>query len=145
MHEREVMLTILPYRPLTLLQHLNTIEYRENTCILPADIPHMETHITPRSITNSSMNPCNSAITDQVRTKSIEFCRFSMLHQFLCYVVNANARTFTHNNYVYRSHMQGPIFSFMFSVFILWPAPRVSWCCELSSGAFGFILYVRWL
>ena len=54
-HEREVMFTILPCWPLTVLQHPNTIEYRENPCVLLADIPHMEIHISPRSIINSNL------------------------------------------------------------------------------------------
>ena len=144
-HEREVLLAILPYRPLTELQHRNTIEYSENTCVLPADIPHMEMHISPRLVINSSMNLYNPAGTHKIPTKSIKFCRFSMLHQFLCYAVTANAQTFTHNDYVQRSHMHGLTCSFRFSVHSLWPAPRVSWCCELSSGASGSIPYVRWL
>jgi len=51
------MVTILPYRLLTLLQHPDTIEYRENLCVLPAHIPDKEIHISPRSITNSSIEP----------------------------------------------------------------------------------------
>jgi len=144
-HEREVMFTILPCWPLTVLQHPNTLQYRENTCVLPADIPHMEIHISPRSMTNSSMNPCNSAVTHKVPTKSIEFCRFSMLHRFLWYAVTANPRTLMHNDYVWRSHMQGLMFWFRFSLLQLWPAPRISWCRELSSGASDSIPYVRWL
>jgi len=97
-HAQEVMLTILPDWPPTLLQHSNMIEYHENTCVLPADIQHMEVHISPHSKSNSSMNPGNSPVTPKVPTKSIGFCRFSMLHQFLCYAVTANAQTFTHND-----------------------------------------------
>jgi hypothetical protein len=141
MHEMEVMSTILPYRQLTLLQHPNTIEYCNNSYIIPADIPHMEFHISPRSITNPSMNPCNSVVTHNLLTKSIQFCRFSMLHQFLCYVVTANARTYTHNDYVLSSHMQGLMFSVRFSVLNVSLAPRVSWCRELSSGASGSFRY----
>jgi len=100
MHEREVMLTIIPDPPLTELQHPDTIEYRENSCVLLADIPHLEIHISPHSISNSSMTLCQTAVTHNMPTKSIEFCRFSMLHLFLCYAVTANAWTFTHNHYV---------------------------------------------
>jgi hypothetical protein len=47
----------------------------------------------PHSITTSSMNPCQSAITQEVSTKYIQFCRFWMVHQVLRYAVTTNART----------------------------------------------------
>jgi len=103
----------------------------------------MAIHISPHSITHSSMNPSNSAVSHKVPIKSIEFCRFSMLQQYLCYAITANVWTFLHNDYVERSHMQGLVFSFRFPLLNMWPAPRVSWCCEISSGASGSILYVR--
>jgi len=85
---------------LSLLQHPDTIEYHENSCVLRADIAHMEIHISPWLIANSSMNPCSSAVTHKVPTKYIVFCRLSMLHQFLCYAVTANAQTVMHHDYV---------------------------------------------
>jgi len=100
MHRREVMIVILTYRPLTKTQHPNTINHRENTSVLPADIPHIQIHIALCLIPKSSMHPCNSAVTHKLPTKSIEFCEFPMRHQLWCYVVNINAGTFTHNDYV---------------------------------------------
>jgi len=141
-HESDVMLTILSNRPLTYVQYPNTLEYCENTSVLPEDIPHMEIHISPRSITNCSMNCWNAAVTHKVPTKSIEFCIFSILHQYRYYAVTITARSSTCNEYVQGSHMQGLIFSLRFSVLKLYPAPRVSWCCKLSSSASGSILYV---
>jgi len=74
-HEKEVMLTILPYRPLTSLQHPDTIDYSEYTCVLPAGIPHREIHISLRSRTNSAWPLAT-------QPSLIDFCRFSMLHKF---------------------------------------------------------------
>ena len=59
-HEREFMDTIMRYRQRTKLPHSVTLEYRENMCVLPADIPHTEINH------QLSMNPCNSAITLKV-------------------------------------------------------------------------------
>ena len=51
-HEKEVMPTIVPYYPPIYLYLPNTREYLENTCVSPADVPHMQIHISPWSITN---------------------------------------------------------------------------------------------
>jgi hypothetical protein len=66
MNEREVDLTILPYRPRTQVQHSNGLQYREHECFLQRDITHMEIHISPTSITIVNKNPWNSAITLKV-------------------------------------------------------------------------------
>ena len=144
-HESEVMLTILSYQLLTELQHPSTKESHQNTCVLLVDIPHMEIYTSARSITNSSMNPSYSAGTHKVPTKPIEFWRFSMLHQFLWYVVTTNGQTFMHKDYVERSHVPVLTFAFRFSGLNFWPARRVNWCRESSSGASESIIYVRWL
>jgi hypothetical protein len=136
---------MLPYPPLTSLQHPNTIEHREKLYVLLADIPDMEIHMSSHSMRNCNMIPYTSAVTHQVATISIQLYRFSKLHQFLCYVVTVNARTFTHNDYIWRSHILGLMFQSRVSVLDFWPGPRVSWWRELSSGGSGSILYVRCL
>ena len=100
MREREVNLTILPYRPLTSLHNPDTIEYRENTCILPADIPHTEIYISPRSVTDS--------VWTLATHPSLWWSQICWVLQIpnaapiLCHAVTSNARTLMHNYYVQR-------------------------------------------
>jgi len=112
--EREIMLTILPDRLLTLLQHPNTIEYCEHIRVLLADITHMEIHISPLSITNS------------VWTLSIQLSvtiaqKYWVVHilnaaAIVCDAVTVNLSIFTHKYHAWKSWMQGYPVMFRFSV-----------------------------
>jgi len=97
-HEREVMLTISTHRPLTVLQHPNTVEYCENSCVLPADIPHTEIPISPPLRTNSVW----TLATQPSLWRSQIHWVLQILNDapILCHAVTSNARTFTHNDYV---------------------------------------------
>jgi len=97
-HEREVMLTILPYRPLTCLQHPNRIEYRENSCVLPADIPYTEIHIFPWLITHSVWTLATQQSLS--RSQIYRVLQIQNAAPILCNAVTSNPRTFTHNDYV---------------------------------------------
>ena len=94
----EVMLKTLYYRPVTQLQHPNTIGYCENSYLLPVDMPHTEMHISPQLIMNSvwtlSTQPSLS------RSQIYRFLQILNAAPILCHVVTSNARTFTHNDYI---------------------------------------------
>lgn len=74
-HQLEVMLTSLHYWPTSSLQHPDTIEYPEFTCVLVANNPLMAIYISPQLIPNSVW-----PLPTQVSL--IAFSRFSMWHQF---------------------------------------------------------------
>jgi len=117
-HESQVMLTILPYRRLTYLQHPDTIDYREYTCFLPVDIPHTEIH-------NCLWSMTNSVWTLETQLSHIEFCRFSMLHQF--YGVRwPQMLEHLHIITSYRGVICRGAHSHSGYQFSIWPAPWVS-------------------
>jgi len=124
MHEREVMLTILHYWPLTWLQQPNTIEYRGNMSVSQPDIAHTEIYISAQSITNSVWTHS----TQPSLSRSQIFPVLLILNDapiILSHVVASNAQTFTHNYHFQRVICRGTCFHSGYQC-SMWPAPRVS-------------------
>lgn len=98
MHGRKGMLTILPDRLLTRLQHPNTIEYHGNTCVISEDIPHMDIYIFPPLITNS--------VWTLEYPPSFSTSHINLVLQIVhaapiqWHAVTSNGQKFTHNYYV---------------------------------------------
>ena len=90
MHERDAMLMILPYSPLTLLQHPNTTEYHQHMCVLAADIPLMEIPISPLLTTNSVWT-----LTTQLSLTRFQIYRVLQILNtvtIICHAVTSNAK-----------------------------------------------------
>ena len=102
-HEREVMLAILPYRLLTLLQYSIRIEDYENKCVRPVDILHTKFLISPLLIPNLVWSPVTQPwlIRSQIYR---ELNIFNAVIMPSC-EITSNAWTFTWDYYVWRSNM----------------------------------------
>jgi len=97
-------------------------------CVLPADIPHTEIRSSPQLI-------AHLVYPLATQPSHIEFCRFSMLHQF--YAMRS-PQMFEYSRIMtsYKGVIcRGTHFYSAFQCFI-WPAPRVGESREFSSGAF---------
>jgi len=98
MHEREVMLMTLSYWPLSLVQHSNTIEYLETTCVLLVDIPHTVIHLSPWSIRNSVWTLATQPSLS--RSQIYQVLQILNAAPVLHHGDTSNARTFMRSYYV---------------------------------------------